>query len=62
MRDGIESQLQDLQDELAEYEKLQGGAVTRLLLSSSDKMLESGLGYANFAQRKPRRTGARNGS
>ena len=34
MRDGIESQLQDLQDELAEYEKLQGGAVTSIVADS----------------------------
>ena len=34
MRDGIESQLQDLQDELAEYEKLQGGAVTSIVANS----------------------------
>ena len=34
MRDGIESQLQDLQDELAEYEKLQGGTVTSIVANS----------------------------
>lgn len=34
MREGIESQLQDLQEELAEYEKLQGGAVTSILANS----------------------------
>lgn len=34
MREGIESQLQDLQDELAEYEKLQGGAVTSIVANS----------------------------
>jgi vacuolar-type H+-ATPase subunit D/Vma8 len=28
MRDGAESQLRDLQDEIAEYEKLRGGEVT----------------------------------
>lgn len=34
MREGIESQLQDLQEELAEYEELQGGAVTTIVASS----------------------------
>lgn len=34
MREGIESQLQDLQEELAEYEKLQGGGVTSIVANS----------------------------
>lgn len=34
MREGIESQLEDLQEEIAEYEKLQAGAVTSIVANS----------------------------
>ncbi len=34
MRDGLESQLQDLQAEIAEYEKLRSGAVTSIVADS----------------------------
>ena len=34
MREGLKSQLQDLHDEIAEYEKLQGGDVTSLEANS----------------------------
>ena len=34
MREGLESQLQDLQDELSEYENLRGGTVTRIVAES----------------------------
>lgn len=34
MRDGIESQLHDLQDELADYEKLRAGKVTSIVAES----------------------------
>ena len=34
MRDGVESQLQDLQAEIADYEKLRGGEVTSIVADS----------------------------